>query len=127
MTPDQIRDFCLSLPGTTEQIQWGSDLVFKVASKMYLVMNTEPPHGYSFKCSEESFHELTEHPGIIPAPYLARAHWVKIHPADCRLPSSQIAGLLRQSYSLVLSKLPRRTQQSILSKTQSRIERKAKK
>ena len=37
MTLDQIRNVCLSLPGTTEQIQWGDDLVFKVAGKMFRV------------------------------------------------------------------------------------------
>ena len=30
MNIDQIREIGLSLPGTTEQVQWDDDLVFKV-------------------------------------------------------------------------------------------------
>jgi len=123
MNFEQLRKVCLSLPGATEQIQWGSDLVFKVAGKMFLVVNTEPPHGYSFKCSEETFRELIELPGIIPAPYLARARWVQILPAECRLPISQISALISESYSLILSKLPRKTQLSLQSRPQSKIQR----
>jgi predicted DNA-binding protein (MmcQ/YjbR family) len=73
MAPDWIRKHCLSLPHTTETVQWGNDLVFKVGGKMYAVMALDPgPHVLSFKCSPEDFAELTERPGIIPAPYLAR-------------------------------------------------------
>ena len=37
MSIDWLRAFCLSLPHTTEQIQWGDNLVFKVGGKMYAV------------------------------------------------------------------------------------------
>ena len=34
--------------------------------------NLEPPHQLGFTCTPETFAELTEREGIIPAPYLAR-------------------------------------------------------
>lgn len=37
MTIEKLRALCLSLPGGTEQIQWGYDLVFKVGGKMFCV------------------------------------------------------------------------------------------
>jgi len=116
MKLEQIRDVCMSFPGATEQIQWGEDVVFKVAGKMFVVVGPAPGNCFSFKCEEEAFHELTELPGIIPAPYLARAKWVQIRPAECRLRAEEIAALLRQSYDLVVAKLPRKTQLALQTK-----------
>src|SRR5450759_4324763 len=76
MNVEWIRRYCMSLPHTTETVQWGYDLVFKIGGKMYAVAPLEPaPVVLSFKCSPENFAELTERPGIIPAPYMARAQW----------------------------------------------------
>jgi len=107
MPIDWVRKHCLSFPGATENIQWGSDLVFKVSGKMFVVMNLEPSdHILSFKCSDDDFAELTERPGIIPAPYLARAKWVTIQDAAA-LPTGELKRKLRESYDLVAAKLPK--------------------
>jgi predicted DNA-binding protein (MmcQ/YjbR family) len=113
MNVDWLRELCLSFPGTTEQIQWGSDLLFKVAGKMFAVTPLEPaPVWLSFKASPENFAELTERPSIIPAPYLARAQWVALENKDA-LPPAELARLLRESYDLVRAKLPRKTRDSL--------------
>lgn len=113
MNVDQLRKLCLSFPGATEQIQWGDDLVFKVGGKMFAVTPLIPaPVSLSFKVSQEDFAELTERPGIIPAPYLARAKWIALESRDA-LASSELAPLLRGSYDLVLAKLPRKTRESL--------------
>jgi predicted DNA-binding protein (MmcQ/YjbR family) len=81
MTLGRFRDLCLAQPGATEQIQWGVDAVFKIGGKMFAVACTDHT-AYpdapvcSFKCDEETFAELVEQEGVIPAPYLARAKWV---------------------------------------------------
>ncbi len=106
MDIEWIRQHCLSLPHTTEQVQWHSDLVFKVGGKMYAVAPTEPaPVFLSFKCSDENFAELVERPGVVPAPYLARAKWVALQ-SEAALSRIEIRRLLGQSYELVLGKLP---------------------
>jgi predicted DNA-binding protein (MmcQ/YjbR family) len=95
MNVDWLREVCLSFPGVTEQIQWGSDLLFKVGGKMFAVTPLEPaPVCLSFKASPEDFAELTERPNIIPAPYLARAQWVALETKDV-LPENELARLLR--------------------------------
>jgi predicted DNA-binding protein (MmcQ/YjbR family) len=105
-----LRRNCLPLAGTTEQVQWGYDLVFKVGGKMYAVAPLEPaPCCLSFKCSPEDFSELIERPGIIPAPYLARAQWVALE-HDAALSAAELKQYLRRSYELVRSKLPRKVQ-----------------
>jgi predicted DNA-binding protein (MmcQ/YjbR family) len=113
MTIDWLRDFCLSLPHTTEQIQWGDNLVFKVAGKMYAVAALEPAaHWLSLKCSDEDFARLIERSGIDPAPYLARAHWVAIETEDT-LPRGEMQQLLSRAHALVFAKLPKKTQAAL--------------
>jgi len=113
MNVDWLREVCLSFGGATEQIQWGSDLLFKVGGKMFAVTPLEPaPVCLSFKASPENFAELTERPNIIPAPYLARAQWVALQIWDA-LPADELARLLRDSYDMVFAKLPKKTRDAI--------------
>src|ERR1022692_4075358 len=113
MNVDFVRSCCRSFPHVTETVQWEDDLVFKVGGKMFAVMPLEPaPVRLSFKCSPEDFAELTERPGIIPAPYLARAHWGALESQEA-LPAAEIKRLLRKSYDLVLAKLPKKTQAAL--------------
>lgn len=116
MNIDWIRKYCLSLPHTTEKIQWQDDLVFKVGGKMFAVVVLEPATVWmSFKCSAEEFAELTILPGVIPAPYLARAQWVALT-EESALPVSEIKRLLLQAHDLVWAKLPRKTQEELLKR-----------
>jgi predicted DNA-binding protein (MmcQ/YjbR family) len=115
MNIDQLRQLCLSFPGTTEQIQWENNLLFKVGGKMFVVIPLEPARLWlTLKADPEEFVELTERPGILPAPYLARAKWIAIE-SPHTLPQAEVAALLRKSYDLVVAKLPRAAQQSLAS------------
>ena len=114
MNVEGLRAVCMALPGATENIQWGKDRVFKIAGKMFACGGTEPDSRYSFKCDDARFLELTDQPGIVPAPYLARAKWVQIDPANCLLPDAELEGLVRRSYELVLAKLPQKLQRELL-------------
>jgi predicted DNA-binding protein (MmcQ/YjbR family) len=118
MELDWIREYCLSLPHATEQVQWEDDLVFKIGGKMFAVAPLEHVRLWlSFKCSLGEFGELIEKPGIIPAPYLARANWVALESPDA-LSRAEIKRLLRQSYDLVFAKLPKKTQAKLWSARQ---------
>jgi len=105
------RRFCLALPQTTEIVQWGDALVFKVGGKMYAVASLEPRDGVwlSFKTDPEEFAALTEIPGIIPAPYLARAQWVALETEDA-LSAAELERLLKRAYDLIFAKLPKKQQ-----------------
>ena len=109
---DWVRAFCLTLPNATEDVQWEHNLLFRIAGKMFCVANLEPgvsPTRISFKCTPEKFAELVEVEGIIPAPYMARNHWVAMVEIDA-LRQPEVKELIRGSYQLVLEKLPKRTQ-----------------
>jgi predicted DNA-binding protein (MmcQ/YjbR family) len=104
-----VRAVCRALPHTTEQVQWESTLVFKVGGKMYAVAHLEPARTFlSFKCSAEDFAELSELPGLIPAPYLARAQWVALEHEEA-LPPAQLREQLRRAHALIFAKLPTET------------------
>jgi predicted DNA-binding protein (MmcQ/YjbR family) len=113
MDIEWLRNLCLSLPHATEQIQWGDNLVFKVGGKIFAVAPLEPAElCLSFKCSDEDFAELIERPGIVPAPYLARAHWVALESED-PLGQRELEALLRQAHSLVFAKLPKKLREKL--------------
>jgi len=107
MTIEALRKICRSLPDVTEDVKWGSDLCFSVAKKMFVVVNLEPPHQIGFKCTPETFGELIERPGIIPAPYMARNMWVQEQSLGETLPRRELEALVRTSYDLVVAKLPK--------------------
>lgn len=113
MNVEWVRELCMSFPHATEKISWGHDLTFRVNEKIFAVTVLEPaPVWLSFKCSPETFAELTERMGVIPAPYMARAKWVALETKEA-LPTDELTRLLRESYDLVFSKLPRKTQEAL--------------
>jgi len=74
---------------------------------MFNVLVLDPSRSVcmSFKCTPETFAELTERDGIIPAPYVARYHWVALERFDA-LKGAELKGLIKNSYDMVLAKLP---------------------
>lgn len=125
MDIEWLRRYCLSLPHTTENVAWEEHLLFKVGGKMYAITSFEPDQRWlAFKCTEDDFARLVEQPGIIPSPYLARAKWVSVE-TDRVLAPSEVKALLRQSYELVLAKLPRKTREALgKSASRPRVRRK---
>jgi predicted DNA-binding protein (MmcQ/YjbR family) len=114
MDSESVRAHCLSFPEATENVQWGNDLVFKIAGKMFAVMALEGPVKYimSFKCTEEKFNELIEQEGMDPAPYMARNKWVAIERFNV-LSDKELKSLLRNSYDMVVEKLPKKVREQI--------------
>jgi len=114
MDHESIRSFCLSLPHVTEDIQWEKDLLFRIGNKMFtvLALDDSTDHVMSFKCTPEVFAELTERPGIVPAPYVARYHWVALERFDA-LKSAELKSLIKNSYDMVRAKLPRKVRERL--------------
>src|SRR5258706_5799255 len=110
----KLQAFCATLRDVKSDVKWGADLCFTIDTKMFAVFgisNGKPQH-LAFKCDPERFLELTDQDGIIPAPYLARAHWVSIERPDA-LTDLQAQALIRRSYELIVSKLSKRRQREL--------------
>jgi len=112
---DWVRACCLAQPHATEDVQWEHNLLFRIAGKMFCIANLEPgvsPTKIAFKCTPEKFAELVEIEGIIPAPYMARNHWVAMIEMDA-LRQPEIKKLIQASYQLILEKLPKNKQAAL--------------
>ena len=109
MTNDSIRALCLSLPYTSEVVQWGEHLLFKVAGKMFCIITLD---GYSctFRCDPEEYAELVEMPDILPASHnMWKYHWVTTESLSA-IPDPRFRELLLASYRIVRATLPKRVQ-----------------
>ncbi len=127
MTLERFRTLCLAQPGATEQMQWKVDAVFKVGGKMFAVACTDfsdypGAPVCSFKCDDETFAELCEREGIIPAPYMARSKWVAL--ATWRtLPDREFAPLVARGYELVRAGLTKKAQAALAGAPRASLRR----
>ncbi len=115
MDAESARAFLLRLPSVVETLQWGNNLVFwvgdkAIGGKMFAVINLEGDGRavMSFAAGAEGAAELLEMDGIVPAPYLARAHWVALERWDA-LRTRDLEARLRAARAIVEAKLPKRT------------------
>ena len=109
MNLEALRKFCGGLPGATRDIKWGADEVYSVGAKMFAVfwIDKGKAKTVSFKAGADRFLELTDLSGIVPAPYLARAHWVQVQDAKA-LSDADARALVAHSHALVTAKLPKK-------------------
>jgi len=103
---DSIRAYCLAFPQATEKLQWGDELCFKVAGKIFAMLGLDDPR-VCLKCAPEIFSELIEREEIRPAPYVGRYKWVLLDRLDA-VPDAELEDLIQQSYTMVSEKAPRR-------------------
>lgn len=101
-------------PGIGAEIKWENDLIFMVAGKMFcgLCVSGEQKGKLAFKVEAERFLEFTDRPGIVPAPYMARAHWISLDDPKV-LPRAELEALVRRAYELVFEKLPKKLQREL--------------
>ena len=113
MNIEEIRDFCLGLPGTTEDIKWENNLCFSVREKLFLLISLdEVPPGASFKVKTDNFDAVTAREGFRQAPYFARGMWVSLD--DIGRPDiKEWEAFIRTSYELVRAKLPARVRKEL--------------
>jgi predicted DNA-binding protein (MmcQ/YjbR family) len=104
---DTLRSICKKLPGVTEDIKWGHDLVFSVGQKMFAVTGLEQPFTCSFKVPDEDYEDMIAQPGISPAPYMARNKWVLLSPGN-KVNKKEFERLIQQSHKLVSDKLSKK-------------------
>jgi predicted DNA-binding protein (MmcQ/YjbR family) len=115
MDAEKLRRLLLGLPHVEETVQWGDNLVLwagdkSIGGKMFAVVNLSGAGKtvIAFAAGPERFAELVEVEGIIPAPYMARMHWVALERWDA-LRASELEELLRAAHALIFNKLPPRT------------------
>jgi len=114
MTIEEIRNYCLKLPGVTEDIKWENHLCFNIGGKMFLVTNPDGfPVSASIKTTDALFDELTTQDGITPAPYMARNKWVYLDDI-ARFTGSEWRDYIKIAYDLKFSTLTAKAKKEIL-------------
>jgi predicted DNA-binding protein (MmcQ/YjbR family) len=107
MNPEEIRDFCLSLPGTTEEFPFDEHvLAFKVLGKIYLLTDIREFSSVNLKCDPEKAMELREkHDSVKPGYHMNKKHWNTVEiPGDYS--KRELKEWIEDSYRLVLQSLP---------------------
>jgi len=106
---------CGALKGTTNVEQWGGASVWKIGGKIFAICSQWGAGSHSkisFKCSDLAYSILIEQPGIVPAPYLARAKWVQIENADA-LTDVDLRDYIEAAYRIITAKLTRKQRKEL--------------
>jgi predicted DNA-binding protein (MmcQ/YjbR family) len=112
MDVERARAFLLALPHAVETMQWGDNLVFwvgdkAIGGKIFCLLNLDADARgvVSYSAGVERFAELVEREGIVPAPYMARIHWVAVERWGV-LRNAEWESELRAAHEITLAKLP---------------------
>jgi predicted DNA-binding protein (MmcQ/YjbR family) len=104
-------DYCLALPGAYLDSPWGEDHnVVKVGGKIFAFLGGDDGFAITLKNTEDIVdqwrNEYPDHAG--KAPYLSKTLWNVIRTTGAEAPSDdEVRDLIRQSYALVVAKLPK--------------------
>ncbi|TNJ33425.1 MmcQ/YjbR family DNA-binding protein [Arenimonas terrae] len=97
-----VKEHCSRLPGASSKLYGppSNILVYYAGGRKFAYFKTSEPEQWRFsvRATPERFLELTDVPGIKPARYMARFHWVTI--VDVRtVPEDYLLELLEWSYA----------------------------
>ncbi|MBQ0102552.1 MAG: MmcQ/YjbR family DNA-binding protein [Prevotellaceae bacterium] len=115
MDIEQIREYTLSIPGVTEDQPFGDDLItFRIEGKIFMCLSLgsedldprDMQPRFAIKLSPDRNEELREHSAaIVPAWHWNKKHWSDVFYTV--LDDNFVKALITESYSLVVSKLPK--------------------
>ena len=115
MNIEAIREYCLSLPNTSECFPFdNTTLVFKVGTKMFGLVKLEQPFSMNLKCEPERAIELREQYTFVkPGFHMNKKHWNTIDDIE-QVPSHQLKSFINDSYNLVFKSLTKKERDNIL-------------
>lgn len=115
MDIERVRDYALSINGVTEDQPFGDDIItYRIEGKIFLClwlgggehdMKDGQPR-FALKLTPERNEELREHySAVTPAWHWNKKHWSDVYYEQ--LEKELVEGLIKESYDLVVSKLPK--------------------
>lgn len=109
MNIEYVREYCLSLPQTTEDFPFDEKtLCFRVAGKIFAILDLEDTEWFALKCEPEYAIELRErHTEINAAYHMNKKHWNQLNLQGI-LPDNLIRHLICHSYNEVIKKIPKK-------------------
>lgn len=120
MNVDDIRNYCLSKPGTTEGLPFDDKtLVFKVMDKMFALLPLDSnPLSLNLKCDPEHAIELREaYSGVQPGYHMSKVHWNTVV-MDGSFTATQLIKWIDDSYNLIVAKLSKRLREELAAQNE---------
>ncbi|MEN8194627.1 MAG: MmcQ/YjbR family DNA-binding protein [Bacteroidota bacterium] len=114
MDIENLRKYCLNKTGTSESLPFDeTTLVFKVMSKIYCLLNMQPPFSINLKCDPEKAVELREQfDEVQPGYHMNKKHWNTIF-LNGEIKDSQITQWINDSYNLVVTGLSKKEKEEL--------------
>ena len=123
MNIEQVREYTLSLAGVTEDQAFGEDILnFRVEGKIFVCLwlgggRYDMKDGVSriaLKLSPDRNIELREQfTAVTPAYHWNKTHWSDVYYEE--MDETIVKGLIKESYQLIASKLPKAIRSKYLS------------
>lgn len=105
-----LKAFCSRFPAAEARLlgEPQNVLMYQVGGKTFAYFKTSEPERwrFSFRVTPERFVELTDVPGIKPARWMGRWHWVTVVDVR-RVPEDYLRELVEWSYRHATGKLSR--------------------
>ncbi len=118
MNTRQLQLLCSKFPGATDVLycEPSNILVYQVGGKKFAYFKTSEPEQWRFsmRVTPARFVELTDQPGIKPARYMGRFHWITVVDV-ARFPADYLVELVQASYQRAFDSLPKAKQVAIRS------------
>ncbi len=117
MNIEELRDFCISLPHTTEDFPFDQNtLVFKVGGKIYLLTSLAGPFYINLKCDPGYAIELRESYASVRQGYhMNKKHWNTLD-MDGSLTDDFLRELIEHSYQQVIKTLTKKARAELLGR-----------
>jgi predicted DNA-binding protein (MmcQ/YjbR family) len=114
MNIEAYREFCLTLPGVTEDLPFDeSTLAFRVKGKIFVFTNLDTFESVNLKCEPEKALELRQqYASVKPGYHMNKKHWntVEIH-GD--VSGTFLKELTIHSYERVVAGLPKKEREAL--------------
>lgn len=120
MNIEQLRDYCLSKKGVTEDFPFDEDtLVFKVLGKMFALIGLKKwesgEKAMNLKCDPNYAEELrAAYNSIQPGYHMSKKHWNSVLIYKGELPAKLVLKLIDHSYDMVIKGMPKKLRNQLL-------------
>jgi predicted DNA-binding protein (MmcQ/YjbR family) len=114
MLLETVRAYCLSKPHVTEEFPFDSTtLVFKVANKMFALLDVDDFSAVVLKCNPEKAIEYRErYTGVRPGYHMNKKHWNSVQ-ANEDVPDSVFFEMIDESYCQVVAGLTKKVRNEL--------------
>lgn len=118
MDVNALRDYCAGFAGAQSRLLAApyNVLVYSVGGRQFAYFKTSEPERWRFslRTTPDRFLELTDIPGVRPARYMARYHWVTIVDV-ATFDEAYLRELVAWSYRRAVDALPKRQREQLLA------------